>query len=268
MKIPRSTYYDHINRTTSKRACENALLRDEILAIYIESKKRYGAPKIHNVLLSKGYHLSVKRVQRRMKELGICSIVTKKFRPTQSNQKIDEKPNLLNQDFKSETLNEKWVGDITYIHTLKDGWCYLAAVLDLCTKKIVGYSFGKTMNAELVVEALDNAYINQRPEKGSVIFHSDLGRQYTSTKFIEALATYEMFQSHSRKGCPYDNACIESFNSILKKEQVNHVQYHDFESAKIDLFIFIESWYNRKRIHGSLGYITPQMKEDLVKIKS
>lgn len=121
------------------------------------------------------------------------------------------------------------------------------------------------MDAELVVAALDNAYVNQRPEKGSLIFHSDLGTQYTSNKFIEQLNKYEMLQSHSRKGCPYDNACIESFNSILKKERVNHIKYYDYETAQIDIFEFIEAWYNRKRIHGSIGYITPQMKEDQFK---
>lgn len=235
------------------------------MKIYNESNQVYGAPKIQKELEGKGYSVSLKRVQRKMKELGIRSIVTKKFRPTRSSQKIEEKTNLINQDFSTEKPNEKWVGDITYIHTLKDGWCYLAAVLDLYTKKIVGYSFGKTMDADLVVAALDNAYVNQRPEKGSLIFHSDLGTQYTSNKFIEQLNKYEMLQSHSRKGCPYDNACIESFNSILKKERVNHIKYYDYETAQIDIFEFIEAWYNRKRIHGSIGYITPQMKEDQFK---
>lgn len=197
-----------------------------------------------------------------MRELGIRSIVTKKFRPTHSSQKIEEKPNLINQDFTTKKPNEKWVGDITYINTLKHGWCYLAVVLDLCTKKVIGYSFGKNMDASLVVAALDNAYFNQRPEKGTVIFHSDLGTQYTSNDFIEALEKYKIKQSHSRKGCPYDNACIESFNSILKKERVNHIKYYDYEAAKIDIFEFIEAWYNRKRIHGAIGNITPQMKEN------
>lgn len=235
------------------------------MKIYNESNKVYGAPKIQKELEGKGHKVSVKRVQRKMKELGIRSIVTKKFRPTRSSQKVDEKPNLLNQDFSADKPNKKWVGDITYIYTVKHGWCYLAAVLDLCTKKIVGYSFGRTMDAKLVVAALDNAYVNQRPEKGVVTFHSDLGRQYTSKDFIKRLKKYKMLQSHSRKGCPYDNACIESFNSILKKERVNHIKYYDYESARIDIFQFIEAWYNRKRIHGSIGYITPQMKEDQFK---
>lgn len=242
-----------------KKAVKDA--ENEILRL----KRVYGAPKIQKELEGKGHKVSVKRVQRKMKELGIRSIVTKKFRPTRSSQKVDEKPNLLNQDFSADKPNKKWVGDITYIHTVKHGWCYLAAVLDLCTKKIVGYSFGRTMDAKLVVAALDNAYVNQRPEKGVVTFHSDIGRQYTSKDFIKRLKKYKMLQSHSRKGCPYDNACIESFNSILKKERVNHIKYYDYESARIDIFQFIEAWYNRKRIHGSIGYITPQMKEDQFK---
>jgi len=127
------------------------------MKIYNESKRRYGAPKIHQILCEKEFKVSVKRVQRKMKELGICSIVTEKFKPTRSSQKVEEKPNILNQDFRA--------GDITYIHTLKDGWCYLAAVLDLCSKKVIGHSFGKTMDADLVIEALNNAYVNQRPKR-------------------------------------------------------------------------------------------------------
>lgn len=235
------------------------------MKIYNESKRRYGAPKIHQILCYNGFEVSIKRVQRKMKELGICSIVTEKFKPTRSSQKVEEKPNILNQDFSAENINEKWAGDITYIHTIKDGWCYLAAVLDLCSKKVIGHSFGKTMDADLVIEALNNAYVNQRPKKGEVIFHSDLGSQYTSSAFIEKLKKYEIIQSHSRKGCPYDNACVESFNSILKKELVNHMRYYDFYSARLSIFEFIEAWYNRKRIHGAIGYMTPQMKENQCK---
>lgn len=260
--MPRSTYYASIDKKPSKRACETALLEREIIKIYIDSSKRYGAPKIHRILLDRDFKVSIKRVQRIMKRLGLKSIVVKKFRPTRSNNKIAERVNILKQDFDAANINLKWVGDITYIHTLKNSWCYLAVVLDLCSRKVIGYSFGKTMDADLVVAALDNAYTNQRPEKGMVIFHSDLGTQYMSSKFIKRLQNYGMTQSNSRKGCPYDNACIESFNSILKKERVNHVKYHDYESAKLDIFMFIEGWYNRKRIHGSIGYITPQEKEN------
>lgn len=266
LNMPKSTYYQSHHQTPSRRESENIILKERIIQIYNENKCRYGAPKIQKTLEKSGAYISIKRVQRLMKELNIRSIVIKKFRPTKSTKKVLERVNLLKQDFKTTKLNEKWVGDITYIHTLKDGWCYLASIMDLYTRKIVGYSFSKTMDSSVVIAALDNAYKIQKPTE-SLIFHSDLGVQYTSTEFINRLKKYRMKASNSRKACPYDNACIESFHSILKKEQVNNVQYYDYESAKLDLFIFIESWYNRKRIHSSIDYITPQMKEDLFRIK-
>ena len=265
LHMPKSTYYQSHYHTSSRRALENENLKQMIFQIYIESNRRYGAPKIQKILEQSGKNISIKRVQRFMKQLNIHSIVIKKFRPAKANRKVIERENLLKQDFTATKINEKWVGDITYIYTLKDGWCYLASVMDLYSRKIIGYSFSKTIDSSVAIAALDNAYRLQQPV-GSVIFHSDLGVQYTSTEFINRLKKYRMKSSNSRKGCPYDNACIESFHSILKKEQVNNVQYYDYESAKLDIFIYIESWYNRKRIHGSIGYITPQMKEDLVRI--
>ncbi|HSH25554.1 MAG TPA: IS3 family transposase [Massilibacterium sp.] len=262
LDVPRSTYYKSLNKTISNRDRENKELTERIIQIHNGSNKRYGAPKIHHLLVEEGYHVSIKRVQRLMKKANIRSITVKKFRPTQSKEKIIERENILDRDFSTETINEKWVGDITYIHTLRDGWCYLASVMDLHTKKIVGYSFSKTMTTELIIHALENAYQTQKPDKG-LIFHSDLGTQYTSDTFAETIKAFNMTHSFSYKGSPYDNACIESFHAILKKEEVNHVQYFDYTSAKLALFQYIEGWYNRKRIHGSIGYITPQEMEDL-----
>lgn len=262
--IPRSTYYNYQNKVLSKRAIENQNYESEILAIYKKSSKRYGAPKIHKVLENQGYKVSLKRVQRLMKKLNICSIVVKQYKPYRSNTEIPELKNILRRDFRTKGINEKWVGDITYIHTMKDGWCYLASVMDLHTRKIVGYSFSKIMDTNLISSALKNAYQIQKPT-GSVIFHSDLGVQYTSEAYKELLIKYNMSASYSNKGCPYDNACIESFHSILKKEEVNRVTYYDFAAAKLELFKFIEGWYNRQRIHGSIGYLTPQAKEDIAR---
>lgn len=199
-----------------------------------------------------------------MKKAGIRSIVTKKYRPYSSKEKVVERENLLNQDFTTTTINEKWVADIIYIHTLKDGWCYLASVLDLHSKKVVGYSFSRTMTTELVIKALKNAYETQAPKKGLII-HTDLGSQYTSEEFAKYVLSKDMKQSFSRKGCPYDNACIESFHAILKKEEIHHFKYLDYQSAKRSLFQYIEGWYNRKRIHSSLGYKTPQEIEDSIR---
>ena len=197
-----------------------------------------------------------------MKKADIKSIIVKKFRPTPSKEKVVERENILQRDFSTEVINEKWVGDITYIYTLKHGWCYLASVMDLHTKKIIGYSFGRTMTTELIIKALNNAHEAQKPGK-DLIFHSDLGTQYTSEAFGDVIQSYNMIHSFSYKGSPYDNACIESFHATLKKEEVNHVQYIDYKSTELALFQYIEGWYNRKRIHGSIGYKTPQEVEEL-----
>jgi putative transposase len=264
LNMPRSTYYKAHEPSLSKRVCENEKYEELILSIYKENYCRYGAPKIHRLLRNQGFLISIKRVQRLMRKLKIKSIVCKKFRPYSSDSEVYQRKNIIQRDFTTKTINEKWVGDITYIHTLKHGWCYLASVMDLHTRKIIGYSFSRNMDTQIVLAALDNAYRTQLPNR-QVIFHSDLGTQYTSVEFIKRLKEYNIIPSYSLKGCPYDNACIESFHSILKKEEVNNVQYYDFDSAKLAMFKFIEAWYNRKRIHGSIGYLTPQSKEDLAK---
>lgn len=262
--IPRSTYYYSKSKTPSKREQENNLLKLEIQSIYDESKGIYGAPKIYKVLDSRGFTLSLKRIQRLMNSMGLRSIVVKKFRPYSTKNSIEERENVLNRDFSATNINEKWVGDITYIHTIKDGWCYLASVMDLYSKKIVGYSFGKSMTTDLVIDALNNAYNTQMPDEG-LVFHSDLGSQYTGTEFSKYVKELKIIQSFSKKGCPYDNACIESFHAVLKKEEVHRVKYFDFESARLALFEYIEGWYNRKRIHSSIGYITPEECEKLAR---
>ncbi|WP_331722096.1 IS3 family transposase [Alkalithermobacter thermoalcaliphilus] len=265
LKVSRSSFYKYLNKTESKRSVENKMYEEEILKIYKDSKGRYGAPKIHKVLREeRGHAISLKRVQRIMKKLNIKSIIIKKFRPHSSKSKIEAKENVLKRDFSTTTINEKWVTDITYIYTLKDGWCYLASVLDLHTKKIIGYAFSKTMDTELAIKAVENAYITQNP-KNTVILHSDLGSQYTSSKFDDYLNEHNIVHSFSGKGCPYDNACIESFHATLKKEEVNLATYYDFDAARLAIFEYIESWYNRKSLHSSIGYMTPQQLEDALR---
>jgi putative transposase len=248
----------------SNRDRENKEVTQRIREIHAESKHRYGAPKVHYILGKGGFSVSLKRTQRLMKNAGLRSIILKKYRPYSSKQTIEERENLLERDFITTTINEKWVADITYINTLKDGWCYLAFVLDLHSKKIVGYSFSRTMTADLVIKALDNAYSTQNSDD-RLILHTDLGSQYTSEEFTNHVLSKGIKQSFSQKGCPYDNACIESFHAILKKEEIHHVRYLDFNSANISLFQYIEGWYNRKRIHGSLGYNTPQEIENNIR---
>ncbi|MFS1515083.1 IS3 family transposase [Bacillus sp. SCS-151] len=264
LNIPRSTYYQSLNKVESKREKENRQITERMTTIHKESKGRYGAPKIHHQLTEEGIHISLKRVQRLMKKADIHSIVKKKFRPYSSNEKVVNRENILKRDFSTASINEKWVADITYVHTVKDGWCYLASVMDLHSRKIVGYSFSEEMTTDVVIKALENAYVTQLPPEG-LILHTDLGSQYTSQAFTDRIKSYGITHSFSQKGCPYDNACIESFHAILKKEEVNHVQYLDYKTANIAIFEFIEAWYNRKRKHSSIAYKTPQAIEELFK---
>ena len=259
--IHHSIYYYHVKHTTNSYKESNRELDVEIKRIFEESKLRYGSPKITKVLNEQGIKVSQKRVARRMKELGLRSIVVKKFNHS-GKSKIDgtkEYPNLLEQNFYAEKPSQKWVGDITYIYTIETGWTYLAIVMDLFDLKVVGWSYGLSMTDELVIDAFNKALINRGLEKNG-IFHSDRGSQYTSNDYEEILATLSIKHSYSKKGYAYDNASMESFNAILKKEEVNINTYQTFEEAKLIIFEFIEGWYNNKRIHSTLGYITPNQK--------
>lgn len=240
----------------SNRQQEADRLKAKIKKIWVESKSRYGAPKIHKILTNDGETISLKRVQRYMSGMDIRSIVVKKFHYHSGKSNSEEKENILNRDFTTTSINRKWCTDITYIYTIKDGWTYLASVMDLHSKKIVGYSYSTSMTTELAVNAVKIACLNVKSTKG-LILHSDLGSQYTSLKFEEYLKSKQMIHSFSRKGNPYDNACIESFHSVLKKEEVNHHKYYDFNTARNAVFEYIESWYNRKRIHSAINYMTP-----------
>jgi putative transposase len=261
LKVSRSSYYKYLKKVESKRSIENRRLKDTILKIYNDSKRRYGAPKIHKLLINHGEAISLKRVQKLMNDMGIKSIVCKKYKPQSSRNKVEEKENILKRNFSTTAINQKWVTDITYIHTLRDGWCYLASVMDLHSRKIIGYAFDKVMDTDLAIRAVKNAYECQKPSK-QIILHSDLGSQYTSSGFAEYMSKIKAIHSFSSKGNPYDNACIESFHAALKKEEVNLVIYYDFSAAKLAVFEYIESWYNRRRIHSSIGYITPQQCEE------
>ncbi|WP_120198708.1 IS3 family transposase, partial [Lacrimispora algidixylanolytica] len=183
------------------------------------------------------------------------------FTIIQKKNDCDDKENILNRNFRTTSINQKWCTDITYISTAKEGWTYLASVMDLHSKKIIGYAYDTSMTAKLAVKAVENACLNAKSTKG-IILHSDLGIQYTSQKFEACVKAKQMILSFSRKGNPYDNACIESFHSLLKKEEVNHQKYPDFNTARKAVFEYIESWYNRKRIHSTISYMTPQAAHD------
>ena len=182
LKVSRSSYYLYLNKKPSIRDIENKNLEKSIIEIHKASKNCYGAHKINESLKEVGINISIKRTQRLMKKLGIKSIIIKKYRPGSSKRKIEEQENILKRDFKATTINEKWVTDITYIHTIKDGWCYLASVMDLYSRKIIGHAMSKSIDTTLAFQAVKNAIMLQRPIRPLILL-SDLGCQYTSSAF-------------------------------------------------------------------------------------
>ncbi|MDO4536114.1 MAG: IS3 family transposase [Clostridium perfringens] len=263
LKVNRSTFYKSVNRGESKRERENKTLKKIIYELYIKSKGKYGSIKIYKILTKRGYLISLKRVQNKMKEMKLHLKKRKRYKALQKGCCKNKLKNLLNRNFKTKNINEKWLGDITYIYTKKNGWCYLASVLELHTRKIIGYSLSTAMTTDLVIKALDMACKNKKSLKG-LIFHSDLGSQYTSYRMKMYCSKLEITQSFSKRGCPYDNAPMEAFHSILKKEEVYLNSYNTFNDAYINLSEFIEIWYNKKRIHSSINYMTPYELESLI----
>ena len=260
VNLHHSVYYYHKQNKENSYKKANEELDKKILEEFEKSKKRYGSPKITKILNQQGIKVSQKRVARRMKAMGIKSIIVKRFNHN-GNKKVDDtnKENLLAQNFKALKPGMKWVGDITYIYTKETGWTYLAIVMDLFDLKIIGWSYSINMTADIVVDAFKKAKTNRTIEN-KMIFHSDLGSQYTSNEYENLLKENKVIHSYSKKGYPYDNASMESFNAILKKEEVNVNTYNTFKEAKLAIFEFIESWYNNMRIHSSIDYKTPNEK--------
>lgn len=261
LDVSRATYYRKINLAPSKRAEEQELLDRRVLCVYHENNRIYGAGKIR-FLLSQKFEdcqtISIKRVQRSMKRQGLQSIIIKKFKAGKPSKRTGKDyQNLLNQDFSTTSLNQKWVADITYIHTLEDGWCYLSTIMDLHSRKIIGYHFGRKMTTEIVEKTLEDAFLNRKISSG-LILHTDLGSQYTSSEYETKLKALEIRHSYSRKGCPYDNAGIESFHALLKKEHVyQRSTYQNFEEARRQIFSYVQGFYNNRRIHSALAYLSP-----------
>lgn len=242
--ISRAVYYRKINQTPSRRVNEQALLDCRVLRVYHESGCVYGAGKIR-YLLAQNYSdyrkISIKRIQRSMKRQKIRSIVLKKFKAGKPAEKLLKNyKNLLKQDFSTTNLNQKRVPDITYIHTLEDGWYSLSTITDLHSKKIIAYHFDRNLTTAIVEKALDAAVSNRNFANG-LIFHTDLGQQYTSNEYEERLKKLIITNAYSRKGCPYDNAEIESFHALLKKEHVyQRPTCHTFEEARRQIFSYVQ----------------------------
>ena len=220
MNVSRSDYYYHLKNPTNSYTEENVKLDAQILDIYYESNMRYGSPKITKILNKRGINASQKRVARRMNNLNIKSIIIKKFNHSGSKKTANDinRENLLNQDFKAEKPGIKWVGDITYVYTVEYGWTYLAIVMDLFDLKVIGYAYDIHMTDDLAIEAMKKAIASRTPSEG-LIFHSDQGSQYISNDYEDLLKQFNIKHSYSKKGYPYDNASMESFNSIIKKRR-------------------------------------------------
>lgn len=258
--ISKSGYYHWRQRKPSNRCQTNEAILSIIKEIYNTSKGRYGSPKITQELQKKGIKVSRPRVARLMKKSGLKSIVHKKYRvcTTNSNHNNPIAPNLLDRQFDVAAPGKVWVSDITYIWT-NESWLYLTIIMDLFDRKIVGWSLSHTMaTRDTVLPAWQMAVKNRKLERG-LIFHSDRGIQYASNEFIKTLKEKKkrVLQSMSRKGNCWDNAVAESFFKILKSELIYHENYQTKRQAKIAIFEFIEIWYNRKRSHQKLGYLSP-----------
>jgi transposase InsO family protein len=255
-----SGYYAWKKRPECNRKQENKPLLAEIKVIHKQSRETYGSPRIHVDLEEKGIYCSENRVARLMKSHQIAAKRKRKFVvTTDSNHDLPVAENKLNQEFSATKPNEKWVTDITYIWT-REGWLYLAVVLDLFSRKVVGWAMDQSMERGLVINALQMALLTRKPERG-LLHHSDRGSQYASIDYQKLLNNRGITCSMSRKGNCYDNACMESFFATLKQELVYHRQYQTRNEAKQDLFEYIQVWYNRKRRHSSLGYRSPEQFE-------
>lgn len=257
LEVSTSGFYKWLKTEMSPQAQKKARVMEQIKREYEASDEVYGSPKITKELHNKGFSTAKRTVSVYMREMGLRACVSRKFKPTTTDSKHDlpVAPNLLNQQFKVLKPCTVWTADITYI-PCREGKMYLASILDLCTREIVGWRLGDRMTTALVLGALEMAYAAKKPSAG-LIHHSDRGSQYASKDYREKLKAYNMIASMSRKGNCYDNAPIESFHSILKKELIYRTRFHTKQQAQDELFAYIEFFYNRKRIHSALGYVSP-----------
>jgi len=245
-----------LEKQLEKREREKELVK-KVEEIFIINKKVYGYRKMHRALVKSGIAISEYMTRKIMKENGFLPLVVKKYRPSHNGKSSGMYyPDSINQNFTENAPNKVWVGDITYIKT-KIGFVYLAVVIDLYNREVVGYAISKTANAELVKLALGNAIARAGGSVEGLIFHSDRGTQYSSKSFRKMLKESGIIGSMSRPACPYDNACSECFFSTAKRECIYRTEYLSIEEVKRDLFEYIELFYNRRRIHATLGYLSP-----------
>jgi putative transposase len=249
-------YYAWRSRPESHRAVSARTLLSAIRVIHQESRETYGSPSIWDALLKQGHCVGEHRVARLMRQAGLRAKTVKKWRATtQSQHRFPVAANTLDRQFMVESPNRVWAGDLTSVWTT-EGWLYLAVILDLYSRRVIGWAMGHRLTVDLAERALIMALANRRPRAG-LLHHSDRGSQYAATSYQQLLATHGVTVSMSRKGNCWDNACIESFFGTLKRELVYHRHYATREDATRDIFEYIEVFYNRQRRHSTLGYHSP-----------
>ena len=259
LRASRSSYYEWRKGGVSKRESIRQERLAEIKNIHAESRGTYGSPKIVRELKTRGKPANHKSVEKLMKDNNIRAKRSVKFKSTtDSNHKLPTAPNLLDREFTARKPNLVWVTDITYIAT-DEGWMYLATFMDLFSRKIVGWSMSARINADLVVDAFRMGVFRQT--RAPLMVHSDRGSQYASDKFRAELRKHRCMRSMSKKGDCWDNSVAESFFATLKTELVHHEKYKSREQARLSVFDYIETFYNRKRLHSHLNYLSPEMFE-------
>lgn len=256
-----SGYYGWRDRPAGPRATANAALLADVRRLQARHHGRYGSPRMHRALVREGHGCSRSRVERLMRRHHIRALAGRRFRPctTDSRHHLVVAPNILAQRFQAPAPNRVWLADISYIAT-GEGWLYLAIVLDLATRKVVGWAMRDHMRTELTLAALMMAVQRQRPAPG-LICHSDRGAQYAAEPYVQELAAIGAVASMSRTGNCYDNAPMESFFHTLKVELAHQRRWATREEARRDLFGYVEGYYNRHRMHSAIGYLTPEEAE-------
>ncbi len=262
LNVSPSGYYAWRQRPPSTREMANQKLYEKIEAVYEANYQVYGSPRIYRELRKQNVICSENRVARLMRLRGLKAKQSRRFRTTtKPNKAHSAAPNLLRRDFETSRPNQKWLADITYIPT-QEGWLYLAAVLDLYSRRIVGWAMSDRMTSNLTLNALEMALLLRRPD-ADFIHHSDQGSQYTDQKYQMLLKDHGIQASMNGAGTWYDNAPMESFFGTLKSELVHHRAYQARNEAKVDVFYYIESFYNRRRLHSALDYLSPDEYEQL-----
>jgi len=254
--VSRSGFYAWQDRAPSARAQEDARLAAEIAAVHGASRKTYGSPRVHAQLAHNGVHVSRKRVARLMREKGLAARRRRRFRKTtDSTHDLPVAPNVLQREFTSSETNEAWVGDITYVWT-EEGWLYLAVLLDLFSRRVVGWATSSSLDRGVALAALEAAIRSRTPAAG-LVHHTDRGCQYASHDYRKRLADALVERSMSRKGDCWDNAVAESFFATIKGECLDHERFPTRHAATAVIAEYIDVFYNHQRLHSTLGYVSP-----------